>query len=195
MRYPADHKDRVRRRIVRAASRRFRARGGDGIGIADLMRELKLTHGGFYRHFEDKEALYADALDESGAMARTKMAAAMASAAPGRELEAFITAYLSRNHCANPADGCPMAALASEIARHPRATRAAFDRNIRAGLDAFARYVPGRTPEERERHALVLFSGLVGAVNLARATADEGLRRAILEDARAFYIRAFCERP
>jgi len=194
MRYPAEHKVRVRRKIVRAASRRFRGHGGEGVGIAELMRELKLTHGGFYRHFEDKEALFAEALDESGVMARTKIAAAMAAAAPGRELEAFITAYLSRAHCANPADGCPMAALTTEIARHPRATRAAFDRNLRAGLDAFARYLPGRTTAERERRALVLFAGLVGALNLARATADDDLRRSILEDARAFYIRAFCER-
>lgn len=194
MRYPAEHKARVRRKIVRAASRRFRARGGDGVGIADLMRELKLTHGGFYRHFHDKEALFADALDESGAMARTKMAAAMASAGPGRELEAFITAYLSRAHCANPEDGCPMAALTTEIARHPKATRAALDRNLRAGLEAFSRYLPGRTSAERERKALVLFSGLVGALNLARATADDDLRRSLLEDAKAFYVSAFCTR-
>lgn len=194
MRYPSDHKARVRRKIVRAASRRFRARGSDGVGIADLMRDLKLTHGGFYRHFEDKEALFAEALDEGGFMARTRMAAAMAAAAPGRELEAFITAYLSHAHCANTADGCPMAALVSEMPRHPRATRAAFDGNLRANLEAVARFLPGRTPAERERHALVLFAGLVGALNLARATADDELRRAILDQARGFFIRAFCGR-
>lgn len=180
----------MRRKIILAASRRFRRRGGEGVAIADLMRELSLTHGGFYRHFEGKEELFNEALMASGAQARARLAAAIEKAGPGRELEAIITTYLSSGHCANPADGCPLAALITEIARHPKSTRATFDRNLKAGLKSFARYMPGKTPAERERTALVLFAGMVGAINLARATPNEALRQSILEQARAFYIQA-----
>jgi len=65
MRYPADHKQQTRERIVRAAARRFRRRGSDGAGIGDLMRDLRLTHGGFYRHFDSKERLFAEAFEHS----------------------------------------------------------------------------------------------------------------------------------
>ena len=63
MRYPADHKQQTRERIVRAASRRFRSRGTEGAAIADLMRDLRLTHGGFYRHFGSKEGLVVEAFE------------------------------------------------------------------------------------------------------------------------------------
>ncbi len=191
MRYPPDHKDRVRQRIVRAASRRFRGRGSEGVPIAELMRDLELTHGGFYRHFAGKEELFSEALLESLAESRARMTAA-AEGAPGHELEAIINAYLSPEHCANPAMGCPISALATEIARHPKNTRSAFARAIQSHSGAFARFMPGRTIAERRRSALVLFAGMAGVLNLARATSDEKLRRTILEGARAFYVRALC---
>ena len=190
MRYPAGHKDRVRKQIVRAASRRFRRRGGEGVAIADLMRDLKLTHGGFYRHFRGKEELFTEAFLASVDQARQRMITAADAAPPGRQLEAIITTYLSAGHCAKPDEGCPLAALTTEIARHPKGTRAAFDRILHTHAAAFARYMPGGTSAERERLAMVLFAGMAGALNLARAAADDELRRAILEQARSFYLDA-----
>jgi AcrR family transcriptional regulator len=190
MRYPAGHKDRVREQIVRAASRRFRRRGGEGVAIADLMRDLKLTHGGFYRHFRGKEELFTEAFLASVDQARQRMITAADAAPPGRQLEAIITTYLSAGHCAKPDEGCPLAALTTEIARHPKGTRAAFDRILHTHAAAFARYMPGGTSAERERLAMVLFAGMAGALNLARAAADDELRRAILEQARSFYLDA-----
>jgi TetR/AcrR family transcriptional repressor of nem operon len=190
MRYSADHKDRVREKIVQAASRRFRRRGSE-VAIADLMRDLKLTHGGFYRHFKGKEELFNEALLASAAQNRSRMAAA-AAAAPGRELEAIITRYLSLLHCENSGEGCPIAALTTEIARHPRSTRAVFDRMLRGLAAEYARFMPGATAAERENTAMVLFAGMAGALNLARTTTDEGLRRAILDQARKFYIATLC---
>ena len=194
MRYPADHKDRVRKRIVRAASRRFRGRGSEGVAIHELMRDLELTHGGFYRHFAGKEDLFREALLEGLAEAKARMTAAVENASPGRELEAMIRVYLSPEHCENPAHGCPIAALATEIARHPRETRSTFARALQDHVVAAARFLPGRTLAERKRTAMVLFAGMAGVLNLARATPDEGVRRAILEGARAFYVRALCRR-
>lgn len=190
MRYPAGHKDRVREKIVAAASRRFRGRGGEGVPIADLMRELKLTHGGFYRHFTGKAELFNEAFTASMAQARAAMTRAAQSAPPGRELEAIITAYLSPGHCASPAQGCPLAALSTEIARHPKGTRAEFDRMLRAHAAEFARFMPGTTAEERERKVMVLFAGMAGALNAARAASDDTLRRSILEQARTCFIDA-----
>jgi TetR/AcrR family transcriptional repressor of nem operon len=194
MRYPADHKDRVRKQIVRAASRRFRGRGGEGVAIADLMRDLKLTHGGFYRHFEGKEQLFNEAFLASIDQAKERLRSAARAAAPGRELEAVINTYLSPGHCANPAEGCPIAALTTEIARHPKSTRTAFSLVLRAQAAELAPLLPGESAAERERTAMVLLAGMAGALNVARAVSDEPLRRAILEQARAFYVQALCRR-
>lgn len=191
MRYPADHKRRVREKIVDAASRRFRGRGGE-VAITDLMRDLKLTHGGFYRHFKGKEDLFNEAFLASVAQTRARMAAAAAAAAPGRELAAIITSYLSTPHCENPGEGCPIAALATEIARHSKGTRQIFDAVLRGHAAEFARFMPGATPAERQRTSLVLFAGMAGALTVARATTDTALRQAILEQARTFYIHALC---
>jgi AcrR family transcriptional regulator len=192
VRYPSAHKDRVRRQIVRTASRRFRGRGSEGVAIHELMRDLKLTHGGFYRHFAGKEHLFREALLEGLAEAKERMTAAVAGAAPGRELEAIIRMYLSPEHCENPAQGCPIAALATEIARHPRETRSKFARAAQDHVGAAAPFLPGRTLAERKRAAMVLFAGMAGVLTVARATPDEGARRKLLEGARAFYLRALC---
>lgn len=195
MRYPAGHKDRVRAKIVSAASRRFRGRGGAGVAIADLMRDLKLTHGGFYRHFGGKEELFNEAFLESVAKAKAKMLAAARAAEPGRQLEAIVDTYLSAWHCGHPAEGCPMAALTAEIGRHAGSTRAAFDRVVRLHAADFAPFMPAGTLAERERTAMVLFAGMAGVLNAARAVSDEALRRAMLEQARALFIQAFGPRP
>jgi AcrR family transcriptional regulator len=122
MRYPAEHKEETRERIVEAASRRFR-RGGSGVGIAELMKALKLTHGGFYRHFKSKDDLFGEALKKAFEESTSRMRRAIESASPGRELRAVIETYLSEEHCADAAHGCPMAALAPELGRQPRAVR------------------------------------------------------------------------
>jgi AcrR family transcriptional regulator len=194
MRYPAEHKDRVRAQIVRAASRRFRGQGGEGVAIADLMRELKLTHGGFYRHFSGKEELFNEALMASIEHLQAKMVEVAEAAGPVGAAEAMVRRYLSAEHCANAAEGCPLAALSTEIARHPKSTRAAFDRLLHSHLTAMGRFMPGRTKRERDRMAIVLFAGMAGVLNVARATADETLRDAILEQGRAFFIKTLREK-
>lgn len=190
MRYPAEHKEQTRERIVRAAARRFR-RAGAGVGIGQLMKSLKMTHGGFYRHFKSKDDLLEAALAEGFEEMRARMAAAIARATPGRELQALIETYLSDEHCADAAGGCPVAALASEIGRQPRAVRAAFERATQRGMAAIAQYMSGATEDERRRKAGVLMSGMSGTLSVARALADEDLRRRLLAAARKMYVEAF----
>src|SRR5262245_35180242 len=109
MRYPAEHKQETRERIVRAAARRFRRRGTDGAAIADLMRDLRLTHGGFYRHFGSKEGLVAAAFETALKEYGDRAIVAIDKAPPGGEIHALIDAYLDPAHCDDMAGGCPIA--------------------------------------------------------------------------------------
>src|SRR5262245_24173562 len=121
MRYSSGHKQETRERIVRTAARHFRHRGGQGVAIADLMSKLKLTHGGFYKHFASKEQLLVEAITKAFDESESRFSEAVARARPGMELRTLIENYLSLEHCADPGEGCPMAALASEIGRLPKA--------------------------------------------------------------------------
>jgi TetR/AcrR family transcriptional repressor of nem operon len=193
MRYTAQHKQETRERVVRAASRHFRKQGGKGVAIADLMRKLNLTHGGFYRHFVSKEQLLAEAVVQGFEESATRFTDAVEKAPAGAELKVIVETYLSLEHCANPADGCPLAAMVSEIARYPRTVRVKIDRAMREHSAKIAKFLPGATKKEQERNCLILFSGMAGALNVARATADPELRTSILRSAKEFYIKAFSE--
>ena len=191
MRYAAEHKQETRERIVRAAARRFRSRGSQGAAIGDLMRDLHLTHGGFYRHFDSKEDLFVEAFARGDEISR-KIALAIEQAAPGCELKAFIDTYLDFEHCENVAEGCPVAALAVELARRPPRSRArvAFERELRDRTQRMAKYVPGASEEERVRKARMLMSGMAGTMTVARVITDKGRRRRFLNDAKKFYYGA-----
>ena len=190
MRYPAQHKQQTRQRIVRAAARRFRSRGTEGATIGTLMRDLRLTHGGFYRHFDSKEQLFVEAFRESLEELSRKRLRALAHAPPGSELKALIDQYLDIEHSEDVAGGCPVAALATEIARRPAKTRAALQQILKNHMVKVAKYIPGASQEEREHKARVLFSGMAGTLNLARMIVDEQQRRQFLQNAKKFYFQA-----
>ena len=190
MRYPAEHKQETREQIVRAAARRFRSRGNEGTVIGDLMRDLHLTHGGFYRHFDSKEELFAEALEHSLEQFANKVLSKVENAPQGSQLKALIDSYFDVEHCEDAAGGCPVAALATELARHPPNARAAFLRVLKNHAKRVAKYIPGATEEARERTARVLFSGMAGTLTLARVIVDKQDRRRFLDDAKKFYFDA-----
>jgi TetR/AcrR family transcriptional repressor of nem operon len=192
MRYSAEHKQETRERIVRAAARHFRQRGQSGVGIADLMSKLKLTHGGFYKHFDSKEELLTEAINKAFDEIETRFAERISKAKPGTELRTLIENYLSLEHCANPGEGCPMAALATEIGRLPRSVRAEIDKAIKRRVKRTARFLPGATEAERERNCMALMSGLIGTLTVARALTDLEARKAVLAASRDFYLKSFC---
>jgi TetR/AcrR family transcriptional regulator, transcriptional repressor for nem operon len=192
MRYSREHKEQTRERIVREASRHFRRRGGKGLAIADLMNKLNLTHGGFYKHFGSKDELLAQAVAKAFDESSATFMEALQKAKPGSELRMIIEHYLSLEHCSNPGEGCPMAALSSEISRYPRPVRVAINRAMKARIQRLAQYLPGKTEKEREENCLVLMSGMMGAINVARATVDLESRKAVLEAAKNFYTKSFC---
>src|SRR5262245_419543 len=147
MRYPAEHKQHTRERIVRAASRRFRSKGSEGAGIDELMRDLRLTRGGFYRHFASKEDLFVEAFERALNDVVTRVSAAIKKAKPGGETKALIDTYFDIDHCNDVADGCPVAALAAEVARRPKATREPLLRALRQHVARLQSYVPGRNDD------------------------------------------------
>jgi len=192
MRYSAEHKKDTRERIVRAAARRFRSRGTEGAAIADLMRDLQMTHGGFYRHFASKEDLLVAAFGEDRNGISGKIASSVERAPKGGEVKALIDAYLDIEHCDNAAEGCPVAALATELARRPPRSRArvAFEKILKERTRRMAKYMPGATEEEREAKARMLMSGMAGTLTIARVLTDEAARRRFLESAKKFYLDA-----
>jgi TetR/AcrR family transcriptional regulator, transcriptional repressor for nem operon len=169
-----------RERIVVAAAQRFRERGFDGIGVADLMKEAGLTHGGFYGHFSSKEDLIA----EASARALTSSLALwskLAQRAPGDPLSAIAGVYLTTRHRDNPGTGCLLAALGPDVSRQGPAVRRAVTDYVRSACDLLARLIPGRSRAARRQKAISAYATLVGAMVMARAVDDRALSEEILE--------------
>jgi TetR/AcrR family transcriptional repressor of nem operon len=154
------------------------------------MRDLRLTHGGFYRHFDSKERLFAQAFEQGLKEIGDRVTRAIEGVAPGGELKALIDTYLDPRHCEDIAGGCPVAALASEVARRPRAARGPYLQALRVHIARMVQYVPGKTEEARREKAIALFSGMAGALTVARAFTNERDRRRILAGARRFFLAA-----
>ncbi len=161
MRYEKGHKDATRMRIVDAASKRFRKDGVEAIGVARLMADAGLTHGGFYAHFSSKEDLVKEAVRDALDHTRAGLER-VARSEPGG-IEALIRMYLAPQHRDRPERGCAAAALASEIARHSRPTREAFTEEIEALVNFIAEQLPGGDDQhERQKIAVAIFALMMG---------------------------------
>jgi TetR/AcrR family transcriptional repressor of nem operon len=167
-----------RDRIVEMAARLFRERGYEGVGVADLMKEAGLTHGGFYGHFRSKEELAAEASSRALADSIRKWDKT-ASNATGDPLEAIVTHYLSSKHRAGT--GCLFAALGPEVPRHGLSLKTAVTRGMIPFIDLLARMVPGSSAKARREKAIATYAGLIGGIVLARAVSDKSLSNEILQ--------------
>ncbi len=171
MRYDAAHKEKTRRRVLNAAAARFRQDGLEGVGVATLMGAAGLTHGGFYSHFPSKEALIEEVF-------KTGLDPDFEKALSNREggFRGFVRRYLSTAHCANPATGCPAAALASEIHRYSPEIKAAFTlRQL-----AFVAHIESLLPRPDPAIAQAIFALLIGTLQLARNAPDLKAAKKIL---------------
>jgi TetR/AcrR family transcriptional repressor of nem operon len=166
-------------RILDVATRLFRERGIDGIGVSDLMKAAGLTHGGFYGHFKSKEDLVAQACARAVSRMRQNWTNVI-DQATGDPLEALAATYLTPKHRDGAGRGCPMAALGSEIARQGPPVRRAFTDELRPFLDYLSRIVQGNSNNLRRQKALATYAGLVGALIISRAVDDSDLSNEIL---------------
>jgi TetR/AcrR family transcriptional regulator, transcriptional repressor for nem operon len=191
MRYEPDHKARTHRRIVRNASHQLRAKGLNGPAVSTLMKASGLTHGGFYRHFGGRDDLVVEAIEQSLDELRDRLVTAAQDAVPGDGWKAMVRSYLALELCDRPDEGCPIAALAPDMAR----TRPALKQRIAAAIlklrQAVLPFMPGRNSNEKAANFLVIFSSMVGAIAIARTMPDRAVRQTILNTVRDHLLRSF----
>jgi len=171
-------------RIVDTASRAIRRAGCQGVGVADIMKAAGLTHGGFYAHFESRDALVVEALDRAGRESAARMQRAIDSrVARGQTpFEALVRSYLSDRHLAEPEEGCPVAALATEMPRQAEIVREAGAVRVRLLVERVRSLLPDGVPRQQ---AATVAGTLVGTLQLARVLGDNAEGRAVLASARA----------
>jgi TetR/AcrR family transcriptional repressor of nem operon len=169
-----------REQIIEAAAKRFRENGFDGISVSELMKEVGLTHGGFYGHFTSKEELVGLASQRAMNATAAKWEKVI-DEAPGDPLGALARNYLSARHQDHPESGCLFAALGGELGRQPASVKEAVMEGQLQFLDLISRIVPGRTKVTRRKKAVVVFAGLIGGMILARSVPDPELSQEILK--------------
>lgn len=174
MRNSQAKKDENRQLILNAAGNLFRERGIDGVSVAEVMGAASMTHGGFYRHFSDKNELVAQTLasvlDSGAEKGPTPIAA-------------YAEDYLSMAHRADTAEGCVFAALGPEVVRGAAASRQVMTDTIRRQVDSFAQSLSGAEATRREV-AIGSWATMIGAIVLARVADDDALAQEILTDAK-----------
>jgi TetR/AcrR family transcriptional repressor of nem operon len=181
MRHSKTEKAKTHKRIVAIASKRFREEGLSGIGIAELMKEAGLTVGGFYKHFHSRDDLVAEAIDSAQGPWKRPMDAAAAGRAPVT-YDSLVDDYLTEAHCNHPGTGCPLSALAADIGRSDKRTRALATEKVREGIELIASRIRAEKDGGAARsHALLTYCALVGAIGVARAVSDRELSREILK--------------
>jgi TetR/AcrR family transcriptional regulator, transcriptional repressor for nem operon len=172
--YSQAQKEKTHKRIVAIASKRFREKGLEGFGIAELMKEAGLTVGG------SRDELVVEALSDAFGVWQRQKEAAESSGHP-LSFEKLIDDYVSDVHRKNPGAGCAFSALAPEIARSDKRTRALTSDQVKADLELIAGLLPGKDKRKARSRAILTFSALVGAMSLARAVSDEALSHEILK--------------
>jgi TetR/AcrR family transcriptional repressor of nem operon len=185
----AQKKQASRERILRSAAAQLRSMGIDGASVSSIMEAAGLTHGGFYAHFEDKldliNAAFAYAMDSS----REQWLKNLDPADHEKVLETMIKRYLSRDHRDHPEHGCPLPALAADMALHREDTAETVEACIQRSIEVTGRHVrelEGAPPKEAEDLTIALFSLCVGGVLISRAVESPEFSNQILRACRRF---------
>lgn len=191
-------KARSNERILKAAAELLRQHGLSGVSITEVMRAAGLTHGGFYKHFEDREQLVVEALRRALPSAQ--------EVGPYHSYAGFVRGYLSPAHRELRGRGCPMAALAGDVVRANEQVRAVFTDGVRGAIAQVARLLAEHDPDTPAGHddqhgrdtqarAAAAFSTAVGALVLARAVDEPELSEFILASARMAVLALDRETP
>jgi TetR/AcrR family transcriptional regulator, transcriptional repressor for nem operon len=191
MRYQPEHKVEVHRKILKDASRRVRAEGITGAAVSSVMRDAGLTHGGFYKHFGSKDDLLTQALSEAFREMADRLTQVAERSRPGTAWKAIVRAYLSAEHCDHAEGGCPLAALAPELARAGHAMKAPVRGELTKYKNRMLPLMPGRRVADKERAFFAIFSTMIGAIAIARILPDHAGRARVLTSARDLLLRSF----
>jgi TetR/AcrR family transcriptional repressor of nem operon len=191
MRYPPEHKIEIHRKIVKDASRRVRAEGLNGAAVASVMRDTGLTHGGFYKHFGSKDDLLAQSLSAAFREIVETLVRAAEQSPRGEAWKAIVKTYLRPEFCGHPERGCPLAALAPELARADERMKPQIVEELVNYKNRMLPFMPGRRTADKERAFFAIFSTMAGAVEIARMLPDPATRERVLGSARDFLLRSF----
>ena len=184
MRYSPEHKQETHDRIVKKASVRLREKGAHGIGVADLMKEAGLTHGGFYAHFDSREALVMEAFSYAMDRSMENWRKITDEVAPEKRLAMIAESYLSTLHRDNPGHGCSIPALGAEIARESPKTRKAFAGKLDEMIEMMADYIPNQPRKAARKQAIATLATMAGTMLLARIAGSSELSDEVLKAGR-----------
>jgi TetR/AcrR family transcriptional repressor of nem operon len=172
MRYSREHKLETHARIVRKASVRLREKGAHGVGVADLMKEAGLTHGGFYAHFDSREALVIEAFAHAMERSTERWRKLAEQTAPEKRLATIVESYLTPVHRDDPGHGCAIPTLGAEIARESPRTRKAFAAKLERMIDMLAEQIPHVPPKAARKQAMAALATMMGTLVLARVAGN-----------------------
>ncbi|HEY6491377.1 MAG: TetR/AcrR family transcriptional regulator [Terracidiphilus sp.] len=191
MRYQPEHKAEVHQKIVKDASRRVRAEGLTGTAVAAVMRDTGLTHGGFYKHFGSKDELLVESLREAFRDIADKLARAAEQSHAETPWKAIVKTYLSLEYCDHAERGCPLTALAPEMARVDKKMRSQILPELVNYKNRMLPFMPGLRTADRERAFFSIFSTMIGAMEIARMLPESSMREKVLASARDFLLHSF----
>ncbi len=184
MRYSREHKQETHARIVKKASVRLRERGAHGIGVADLMKDAGLTHGGFYAHFDSREALVIEAFAYAMDRSTERWRKLAEQTPPDRRLAGIVESYLTPLHRDDPGRGCAIPALSAEIARESPKTRKAFAAKLEQMIGMIAEQIPGVPRKTARKQAMASLATMMGTLVLARVAGSGEFSDDILDAGR-----------
>ena len=173
MRYSKDHKAETHERIVKNASVRLREGGAASLGVADLMKEAGLTHGGFYAHFASRDALISEAFAHAMQQTTGRWRKRAELAPEGKRLASIVNGYLSTEHRDDAGNGCALPALGVEASRANPKIRKAFANKLEEMIEVVAEQFSDLPTKAARREAIAVVSTMMGAMILAR-TAGTG---------------------
>jgi TetR/AcrR family transcriptional repressor of nem operon len=155
------------------------------------MRDAGLTHGGFYKHFESKDELLMESLREALREISDRLAHAGERSQPATAWKAIVKTYLSVEYCDHVEYGCPLPALAPELARADKAMKAQICEELKKYRSRMLPFMPGRRTADKERAFFSIFSTMVGAIEIARMLPEPAMREKVLASARDLLLRSF----
>lgn len=191
MRYRPEHKLETHRKIVQDASRRVRTEGLTGAAVSAVMKDAGLTHGGFYKHFGSKDDLLLESLREGFREIEDTLAHAAEQSPPREAWKAIVKTYLSVDLCEHPDRGCPLAALAPDLARADKRMKPQIAAELVNYKSRMVPFMPGERTADKERAFFAIFSTMIGAVAIARLLPDRAMRERVLANTREFLLRSF----
>jgi TetR/AcrR family transcriptional repressor of nem operon len=184
MRYSKEHKFQTHAKIVKRAAVKLREKGAHGIGVADLMKEAGLTHGGFYAHFDSRDALVIEAVTHAMDRSTERWRKLSEETPADKRLSKIVNTYLAPDHRDNPGHGCAVPALAAEMARESAKTRRAFAGRMDQMIEMLTDQYRGMPRRAARKQATAALATMMGALVMARVAGNSELSDEILKSGR-----------